>query len=125
MALQINIEHSTGAVFDSAYVRISGVEYCDPVTNERSPYYPDNAGASMRISYEIYVDDASRQAGKKPAESKSFVVSSKVPVESKILSDNLVFSEYFTLTVLDKCNPIKAAYGYLKTLIQFAGAKDV
>jgi hypothetical protein len=125
MALQISLEHSTGAVFESAYVRISGVEYCSPVTSDKSRYYPDYAGASIRISYEIYVDVVARQAGKKPVESRSFVVSSKNPGESKALSDNLVFSEYFTITNLDKCNPIKAAYGYLKTLTLFKEAKDV
>lgn len=101
MALQQAYEDtSTGVSCPDGYYRV------DAVCVRTKP-------ADAQVLVGVYKDAQARQDGKTPVAVREYIASGDA------------YSTHFALAVLDGANPVKQAYGYLKTLPAFAGALDV
>lgn len=102
MALQLSYTDDADHTDASAYHKIANLQ-CDYV----------NESASFSVC--IYKDQTARQSNKRPVTAKMYTVV------------NPAFDNNFGFENLDleDMNQVKAAYVYLKTLPEYAGAIDV
>jgi len=99
MALNQIIQHETGAYSSYWKVTVTNLDYLNKVAN---------------ISLLGYVNEEARTSNKVNLDVRHFTATD---------SD---FETYFSITELDQnTNPVKQAYLYIKTTVEFVGYEDV
>lgn len=104
MALQVRIDLPTGLSAREAYIRVRRFSIMHPISGL----------PSVDITFDVFLDFASKAAGRVPLVSESI----------QVFSGEAGFSAFASKDV-SLADLVSACYGHLKSLARFSGAVDV